>query len=110
MKIKKGVSINGLKLVMRPVLVEAEKVWRTHGQELVLTSALDGEHAAGSLHYYGFAVDLRTNYFSSQEKSEAARDLYLALQKYGHMYRIITEETHIHVQFEKTPYEDKLWN
>ena len=58
MKIKKGVSLQGLKLVMRRALQEAEKIWNILGEELVITSGTETyEHSAGSLHYYGLALD-----------------------------------------------------
>lgn len=68
MQIKSGVVMSGLRLCMRPVLIFADEIWRKHDQELVITSALDGVHSAGSFHYYGFAVDFRTRYFSDVEK------------------------------------------
>ena len=70
MKIKKGVSLIGLRLVMRPVLIEADRIWDDLGQELVITSCTDGTHSPGSLHYYGYAVDLRTRYLTQEENSQ----------------------------------------
>jgi len=61
MKIKEGASIAGLNMAMRPVLINADAIWKAydymHG--ITITSGLDGTHSAGSLHYYGRAVDLR---------------------------------------------------
>ena len=34
----------------------------------MITETLGGEHSAGSLHYYGYAVDLRIRYFTESEK------------------------------------------
>lgn len=96
MKIKLGANIQGLKLEMRRVLVDADSIWKYLGQELVITSGLDGTHSAGSLHYYGYAVDLRTNYFNEEEKLEAVRMLKESLP---HKYDVILEQTHIHVEY-----------
>jgi len=99
MKIKKGANIQGLDIRMRPVLVEADKIWRELGHELVITSGLDGEHSAGSLHYYGLAVDLRTNYFTDKEKATAADRLRRRLDPpFNWRYDIVVEQTHIHAE------------
>jgi hypothetical protein len=97
MKIKEGVHIPGLQIQMKPVLSFAEKIWQELGRELVITSALDGTHSAGSLHYYGFAVDLRTRYFTPQQKEQAKQALSKAL---GKDYDVISHPTHIHVEYD----------
>lgn len=98
MKIKKGVSLIGLRLVMRPVLIEADQIWKDLGQELVITSGTDSAHSAGSLHYYGYAVDLRTRYFTQEEKYKAYCDLVDALEYEG--FNVFMHDTHIHVEFD----------
>ena len=98
MKIKKNVIMAGLQLPMRKVLKEADKIWKDNGQELVVTSALDGCHSAGSYHYYGYALDFRTHYFSDAEAKRIALELRDAL---GAGYLVLFEVNHIHVQFNK---------
>lgn len=39
--------------------------------ELVVTSANDGKHKPGSLHYEGKAIDLRSKTFKSEQKKRA---------------------------------------
>ena len=97
MKIKDGANIQGLDMRMRPVLVNAERIWKDAGQELVVTSGLDGEHSAGSLHYYGLAVDLRTRYFSHVLVIEVAKKLKNCL---GKVYDVVVKPTHIHVEYD----------
>lgn len=96
MKIKFGVRMAGLQLPMRKVLKEAEKLWKEHGKELVVTAALDGTHSAGSYHYYGYALDFRTRYFSKQKARLIAEKLKKIL---GQKYTVVFEGNHIHVQF-----------
>lgn len=96
MKIKQGANIQGLDIRIRPALIVADKVWKELGQELVITSGLDGEHSAGSLHYYGLAVDMRTRYFSDSEKKRAAEALRQGL---GEGFDVVVESSHIHVEF-----------
>ena len=97
MKIKEGVHIPGLQIQMKPVLSFAEKIWHELGQELVITSALDGTHSAGSLHYYGFAVDLRSRYFTPDQKKQAVLLLSKAL---GPNYDVISHTSHIHIEYD----------
>jgi hypothetical protein len=98
MKIKANVIMQGLRKCMRPVMIEAERIWRDHGQELVITAALDGTHSAGSLHYYGEALDLRTRYFiDGGEINTVARKLRDAL---GSEYDVVVHKSHIHVEYD----------
>jgi hypothetical protein len=76
----------------------AEKIWREHMQELVVTSGLEGTHSAGSLHYYGYALDFRTRYFTDYEKEVVQKELQKALS-YDNSYRVILEKTHMHVEW-----------
>ena len=96
MKIKAGANIQGLDIKMRSVLIAADKIWKSLGRELVITAGLDGEHSAGSLHYYGLAVDMRTRYFSESEKQTAAKRLREVL---GCGFDIVLHSTHIHVEY-----------
>jgi hypothetical protein len=100
MKIKEGASLQGLDIRMRPALIAANRVWKTYGQELVITAGTDGTHSAGSLHYYGFAVDCRTRYFSAEEISAVTRSLHIALDQEG--YDIVVHSTHIHIEYDVT--------
>ncbi len=97
MKIKDGANIHGLDIHMRPVLIEADRIWKNNGQEAVVTSGLDGVHSAGSLHYYGRAVDFRTRYFDELHKRKVAKLLREAL---GGSYDVIEHSTHIHVEYD----------
>lgn len=96
MKLKTGVTMTGLKPQMRHALITADQVWENNGQELVVTSALDGEHSAGSWHYYGYALDLRTRYFDNKTKQKVFVEL---CHNIGEHYLVIMEPTHIHVQY-----------
>lgn len=95
MKIKEGVIMAGLQKEMRPALIAAESIWKGLGQELVVTAALDGTHSAGSLHYYGLALDFRTRYFDQYEERTAANRLADSL---GDDFDVITHDSHIHCE------------
>jgi hypothetical protein len=97
MKLKEGVIMHGLDLRMRPALIMCEQVYKRFGRPegVTITSALDGEHSAGSLHYYGCAFDIRTNYFDDATRNEVA---YTLIRDLGHRFTVVLESTHIHVQ------------
>lgn len=97
MIIKEGVQSNGIKPEILLALMVAEKVWDSHGQELVVTSITDGKHSDKSRHYIGMAVDLRHRYFSETEKRSVVTALKNAL---GSEYVVVVHKTHIHVQFD----------
>jgi hypothetical protein len=99
MKIKENVIMAGLQLPMRLAMMKANEIWEDLGQELVITSALDGEHVSGSLHYFGYALDFRTRYFDKKKRLLAYRLLADALKIYGNDYRVILHDTHIHVEY-----------
>jgi len=98
MKIKKGASLQGLQIPMRKPLIIADYIYRKFGKELVITSGTDGEHSAGSLHYYGYAIDIRTNYFTQDEIKQVVENLRNDLQK---DYHVVEHQTHIHIEYEK---------
>ena len=98
MQIKEGVNLAGLKIEMQPVLVAASKIWERHGQELVVTCGPGGTHSPGSLHPYGYAVDLRSRYFDSGTKIYVVESLQKEL---GDDYDVVSHRTHIHVEYDK---------
>ena len=96
MKLKRGVSLAGLHLLMRPDLRVAEHIWVEVGRPegVTVTCALGGEHSAASWHYYGLALDFRTNYFSAPVKDSVACRLKDRLKAYD----VVVHSTHIHVE------------
>lgn len=100
MKIKEGVNIQGLDIRVRHILIEADKIWQSLGNELVITSGLDGVHSPGSLHPYGLALDLRTNYFDDEEKEIAYHSLKTVLKSIDLRFDVVFESTHIHAEYD----------
>lgn len=98
LNIKSGASLVGLQLEMRKVLVVADLIWRQHNQGLTVTEGTGGEHSAGSLHYYGLAVDLRIWGFDDIEAGVVATELQEAV---GGDYDVILHKgSHIHVEYD----------
>jgi hypothetical protein len=94
---KDGVIFAGLDIRMRPALMMCEQVYKKFGRPegVTITAGLDGEHSAGSLHYYGLAFDIRTHYFDDATKNEVA---YTLIRDLGSRFTVVLEPTHIHVQ------------
>lgn len=99
MRLKHDVVMSGLKFEMRAAMVVAEKLWAEYGEELVITSALDGTHQANSLHYFGLALDFRTRYFSDDEKLIIEDELRERLKLYQY-YDVVLEDDHMHVEWD----------
>jgi len=98
MQVKEGVTLFGLQLPMRLVLIHADRIWTKYGKELVVTSTVDGVHKPSSLHPYGYAIDFRTSYFPPSSHTTIAAELQADL---GIDYRVIVHTTHIHVEYRK---------
>lgn len=94
-----SVNIWALQIEMQPVLKAAEQIWKQLGERCVITSARDGKHSWGSLHYYGYAVDLRTRYFADRGKKAGAL-LKERLRKVSPYYDVVIHDTHIHVEYD----------
>lgn len=57
--LKPEVKVGGLQPELVLGLLVARDVYAGHGFPLVITAVRDGKHKEGSLHYTGFAADLR---------------------------------------------------
>ena len=92
--VKDGVRLDQVQSEMCRVYPEARKIWAKQGATLIITSGTEGRHKVDSLHYTGYALDLR--HWHLRDKATAARSLQEAL---GSSYRVIRERTHIHVEY-----------
>lgn len=99
MRVKENVVLHGLAWPMRAVLIAAENIWIDLGRNegVTVTCGLDGVHSAGSLHYFGYALDFRSRYFEPEEIAIAIALLRDAL---GSSYDVVEHETHIHVEYD----------
>ena len=98
MKTKYGVKINGVKPEMVMGLLIAEGYFNSMGiSEMVVTSVVDGKHGRGSLHYVGYAADVRT--WAIQ--NEALVDFTTGLsEELGEEFDVVLENDHIHIEFQ----------
>lgn len=96
MKIKNGVRIIGINPELVLGLFIADSVYSKFGQELVITSVVDGKHSKYSRHYLGYAADLRIHYFAEDMIEAVAEALREAL---GDDFFVLVEKDHIHMSF-----------
>lgn len=97
MIIKNGVDLSCLKVQILLALVIASEIYKEHKHELVITSACDSEHKKASLHYVGFAVDLRTYFFKDREDEKVRDEIK---EKLGEQYDVVLEKDHIHIEYQ----------
>lgn len=96
-KMKDGVKINGIKPEMVMGLIVAEGYFRSNGiDEMVVTSVVDGVHGFGSLHYVGYASDVRTWEILDDLLPKFTGGLSEAL---GPEFDVVLESDHIHIEF-----------
>ena len=90
------ININGLTVQLLAAIGRAMLIWQEQGMDsLVITSANDGEHKEGSLHYEGNAVDIRTRTLPDSVK--AADRLRSVLHQ---DYDVLLYPTHVHVEWD----------
>ena len=95
--LKKGVSVNGIKGEIVIALIICSNIFHKYGMDMIVTSCTDGNHGRGSLHYVGYAVDLRIRHLSKSQLDLILRDIKEALTI---EYDIVLEPTHIHIEYQ----------
>jgi len=96
--LKPGVRVAGLRPEILLAVVAAERVCAEMGVDCVVTACVDGVHQAGSLHYCGLAVDLRSRDFRPGDADKAIARIKQCL---GADYDVVLENDHIHVEFDQ---------
>ena len=94
---KKGVKINGVKPEVVMALIVCERIYDAFKAECVVTSIMDGKHSSGSLHYVGFAFDLRTRTFSNPDLVLIHKALKANLTD---EFDVVLEKDHFHIEFQ----------
>jgi len=103
MKKKIGVSLAGLKLEMKPVMeVVEESFVGIAGVESCITSGTEWyKHKAGSLHFFGLALDYRIRHVKSNLKRNLIyKRIRFMLADISPRYQLVVEKTHIHIEYD----------
>ena len=93
LSLKPGVRITGMRPEILFAAVVAERVYAEAGHELTITACVDGKHMAGSLHYAGAAIDIRTRDVPPVEVQKLIAQIKECL---GNDFDVLLEADHIH--------------
>lgn len=96
LSIKADVRVFGLRPEILIALIVAEGVYRDAGFDLVLTAGIDGNHAAGSSHYQGEAIDLRTSTIPEDKRAGILAEI---IKRLTPDYFAQVEVDHFHIQW-----------
>lgn len=98
---KPGVRQQGMKVELLVALVVADQVYlQLTGNECTITSLADGKHSRTSLHYAGYAGDLRVRDVKKNLWKKLTREIKTRL---GENYDVILEAAKIHIHIEYQP-------
>lgn len=98
LRFKKGVSFRGVQPEMAIGLHALEGFFKKHGiDDLWVTSCVDGKHSQGSLHYVGYAVDIRIWEIPKDKPRWFVDELN---KEMGKEFDCVLEPDHIHVEFQ----------
>ena len=99
MRVKKGVSFDGVKDWILFALSVVDRIMRDRETPFVVTSVCDGKHKVGSKHYEGYAFDMRNSVF----RDKADQDAFVK-QLRGELdpmdFDIVVEGDHIHIEYD----------
>ena len=95
--LKQGARVAGLRPEILLAVVVAERVCAEIGVDCVVTACVDGVHKAGSLHYCGLAVDLRSRDFRPGDLDKAIARIKQCL---GADYDAVLEKDHLHLEYQ----------
>jgi len=97
MTLKFSTSIKKISTQILLALIIANEIYANKGINMVITSVSDSVHSKTSLHYSGFACDLRTNGISITIINSIVDEIKLRLTK---EFDIIFEVDHIHIEYQ----------
>ena len=95
--LKPGVRITGMRPEILLAAVAAERVYAQAGFEFTITACVDGRHSAGSLHYSGAAIDVRTRDVPADKLQKLVAQIRECL---GADFDVLPEKTHVHIEFQ----------
>lgn len=101
-KVKEGVQFKHVDALLFVCCLCVSMVYRKRGIEPVLTSASDGTHQKGSLHYSGLAWDFRV--WGLPDPGPTAKELQSCLARHSSYWQVVYGDAdhldHIHVEYD----------
>jgi hypothetical protein len=98
LSLKAGVRIAGMRPEILLAAFAAERVYEKAGYECMITSCMEGAHMAGSLHYKGAAIDLRTKHVAHAIELKQIVDR--VKECLGADFDVVVETDHLHIEFD----------
>ncbi len=95
--IKPGVRITGMRPEILLAAIAAERVYDEAGHDFTITACVDGKHMAGSLHYAGAAIDVRTRDITAADVQKLIARIKACL---ADDFDVLLEVDHIHIEFQ----------
>jgi hypothetical protein len=95
--LKAGVRITGMRPEILLAAFAAERVYEEAGHDFTITACVDGKHMAGSLHYAGAAIDVRTRDLATADVQKLIARIKECL---GADFDVLLEVDHIHIEFQ----------
>ena len=95
--LKPGVRITGMRPEILLAAVAAMEAYKAVGHDLMVTACVDGKHMAGSLHYAGAAIDLRTRDVAPADVQKLITQIKACL---GDDFDVLLEVDHLHIEFQ----------
>lgn len=96
--LKQGVRLDKLQPQIVLGLLALNQIWERYGYgPCVVTSGSEGVHKAGSLHYSGRAVDIRTRHVHPDDLTYIISQARNAL---GMDFDVVLEVDHIHLEYD----------
>ncbi len=99
MKVKRGVSLRGIKWQIFLACIVAESVYNRSGYELIITSGSEGIHKFDT-HADGWGVDWRTQFVPPIPVDVQKAIVKQIQDELGSEYDVILESDHIHCEYD----------
>lgn len=96
--LKAGVKVAGMRPEILLAAVAVERVYEKAGFDCTVTACVDGQHMAGSLHYKGAAIDLRTRHVPHAIELKQIVDRIK--ECLGADFDVVVEMDHLHIEFD----------
>ena len=98
MQIKRGVKLRNLQPQMVFAAIIAHQVLEEEfKRELVITSGSEGKHSKNSLHYCGYAIDIRSNHLGDIFTDEVVKKLQ---EQLADEYDVVKSTNCIHIEYQ----------
>lgn len=106
LKLKKGSDLSNFSTQALFAAIVVDQVYEKYGKnDVTITEVSGGKHGKSSVHYYGFAIDVRTWVLNDTEKVHITNELK---DRLGEQFDIIMHDSHLHVEYDPRKALDRV--